>query len=135
MNTTNNAVRKCPWFVSTAARESFRLKFHKKNLSDKATLVNITDLSQDVELVGVSPDGSKDLYHSLVGPRVFFVVSRDVRENMTDKVLVTCLTNQDARNMLSKRLTEGKTRDSLTSEEEEQIVATLRKIDAINHTI
>jgi hypothetical protein len=134
MNTTN-AERKCPWFVSGAARESFRQKFHKRNLSDKATLVNITDLSREVELVGVSPDGQKDLFHSLVGPRVFFVVSRDIRENMTDKVLVTCLTDKDAKVMLSKRLTEGRIADSLTKEEEEQIVSTLRKIDAISHTL
>lgn len=137
MNTQGNTTgRRCRWFVSESARESFRQKFRRggQRLSDAATLVNITDLTEEVEKIGVSPDGQKDLWHSKVGQRVYFVVSRDVRENMKDLTLVTCLTSKDVKNMLSRKLVEGKTNNSLTSEEEHAIVETLKKVDAIAHT-
>lgn len=136
MNTeiVNSEKRRCQWFVSSTAKDAFRRNFNKERLSDNLTLVNITEMSSEVEQVGVSPDGGKDLYHSLTAPKVFFVVSRDIRPEMKDKVLVTCLPGRIVKTLLDNKLIELVKIDEPTDEQvelESSLLETSKRVDAI----
>ena len=128
------AKRRCQWFVSNTAKEAFRRHFNKERLSDKLTLVNITEMSKEVELVGVSPDGQKDLFRSVSAPKVFFVVSRDIRPEMQDKVLVTCLPGRVVQTLLTNKIVDVVKQDEQTDQDaelEESLISTLKKVEMI----